>query len=71
MKRGHNNQKPTRPNIYRGPFGTVYACPHCKHTEKTNPGRGQGRGHGLRTGGAAFSRVSAHIKKEHPRILKG
>ena len=51
--------------IFRGPRGTVYSCPFCKHFEMTRRGPGQGRGHGLRTGGAAHSRVSAHIASTH------
>ena len=50
---------------FRGPLGAVYSCPYCQHSEMTRPGIGQGRGHGLRTGGAAHSRVSAHIASKH------
>lgn len=50
---------------YRGPAGTVYVCPHCTHSIMLPKGRGMGRGYGLRTGGAAFSHMVAHINKEH------
>lgn len=49
-----------------GPMASVYACPFCKHMEKIPRGLpGVGRGHGLRTGGGAHSRMSAHIRQEH------
>lgn len=52
--------------VHRGPYATVYACPSCKHIEKFTSGRpGVGRGHGLRNGGACFSRMVAHIRREH------
>lgn len=57
--------------ITRGPFATVYQCPSCKHTESFKSGRpGTGRGHGLRMGGGCFSRMVAHVRKEHPEVLK-
>ena len=52
--------------VFRGPRGTVYSCPHCKHHELVAKGPGEGRGHGLRTGGAAHSRMVAHMRLQHP-----
>jgi hypothetical protein len=52
-----------------GPFATVYACPCCKHTisfRRSRPVEKVGRGYGLRTGGAAFSKMVAHVRSEHP-----
>lgn len=57
--------------IHSGPFATVYACPCCKHTEKFENGRpGVGRGHGLRNGGACFSRMVRHVRDAHPEQPK-
>jgi hypothetical protein len=50
-------------------LATVYACPFCNHVlrnPKGRAGQGMGRGHGLRTGGALFSKMAAHIRAEHP-----
>jgi hypothetical protein len=53
-----------------GPAATVYSCPFCKHSTINRKGtRNQGRGHGLRTGGALHSQLSAHIRHEHPDEL--
>jgi hypothetical protein len=53
-----------------GPAATVYACPFCKHYTVNRKGaRGQGRGHGLRTGGALHSQLAAHIRHDHPAEL--
>jgi len=54
------------PVKHPGPRGTSYACPFCKFYLFIPRGPGQGRGHGLRTGGAAYSKVAAHIRAEHP-----
>ena len=50
--------------ITKGPLGTVYTCPFCNRFNKIAKrlGAGSGRGHGLRTGGAAHSQVVAHMK---------
>jgi hypothetical protein len=53
-----------------GAVATVYSCPFCKHHTVNRKGtRGQGRGHGLRTGGALHSQLAAHIRREHPAKL--
>lgn len=50
-----------------GPLATIYACPCCPFTIRVGRMRsGAGRGYGLRTGGAAFSQMSAHVRAEHP-----
>lgn len=49
-----------------GPLATVYSCPCCKFVIRVPRGRGQGRGHGLRSGGAAFSKMVAHVRATHP-----
>lgn len=57
--------------VRRGPLGTVYLCPFCSHHVLVpRGGPGSGRGYGLRTGGGAHSRVSAHIRAEHPDCLE-
>jgi hypothetical protein len=56
-----------------GPFATVYACPCCKfliRIPRSRPGDRVGRGYGLRTGGAAFSKMCAHVRNEHPEQPK-
>ncbi|HVQ44522.1 MAG TPA: hypothetical protein VMT30_06155 [Candidatus Saccharimonadia bacterium] len=53
--------------VTSGPLATVYECPCCKHVERFENGvRGTGRGHGLREGGACFSKMAAHIRRDHP-----
>lgn len=53
--------------VTSGPIATIYQCPCCKHTEMFRNGqRGTGRGHGLRMGGGCYSRMVAHVRKEHP-----
>lgn len=55
--------------VHSAPLGTVYQCPVCSHTESFRSGfRAAGRGHGLRNGGACFSRMVAHIRREHPEV---
>lgn len=57
--------------IFRGPRGTVYGCPHCKRAELVlRGGPGSGRGYGMRTGGAAFSRLAAHIRSDHADAIE-
>jgi hypothetical protein len=57
--------------ITSGPMATIYQCPCCKHVERfTNGRRGVGRGHGLREGGGCFSRMCAHIRRDHPEMTK-
>ena len=52
---------------HHGPLATIYTCPCCKHFEKFTNGRaGTGKGHGLREGGACYSRMVAHVRKDHP-----
>lgn len=56
---------------FSGPFASVFTCPKCKHVEKYRTGvAGVGRGHGLREGGGCYSRMVAHIRKEHPEVTK-
>lgn len=53
----------------RGPMATIYSCPCCPFfikVPRSRPGTGAGRGYGLRTGGAAFSKMCAHVRTEHP-----
>jgi len=53
--------------VTRAALGTVYKCPFCPHHEAVPRGRrGVGRGYGLATGGAAHSRLGAHIRAAHP-----
>lgn len=52
--------------VVAGPLGTVYSCPCCKESVSIRRERNPGRGFGLRTGGAAFSRMCAHVRAEHP-----
>jgi hypothetical protein len=53
--------------VFSGPFATIYTCPRCQHREQFKSGqRGVGRGHGLRMGGGCYSRMVAHVRKEHP-----
>ncbi|WP_327210314.1 hypothetical protein [Rhizobium leguminosarum] len=52
--------------VMAGPLATVYACPCCKEVVRIPRERNPGRGFGLRTGGAAFSRMCAHVRAEHP-----
>jgi hypothetical protein len=49
---------------------TVYSCPFCKLTDVVPSGRGMGRGYGLASGGAAHSKMAAHIRAEHPAELE-
>lgn len=57
--------------VFRGALATSYACPYCKHHEVVRYGRpGVGRGAGLRLGGGAHSRLSAHIRAEHANMPK-
>lgn len=46
-------------------LGTVYSCPLCPAHEVVMHGRRDGRGHGLREGGGAFSRMASHIFRTH------
>jgi hypothetical protein len=56
---------------HHGPVATVYSCPCCDHSEKFQNGlRGAGRGHGLRNGGGCYSRMVAHVRREHPEQAK-
>lgn len=55
--------------VLRGPLATVYSCPFCKAlivNKHSRPGHKVGRGFGLRTGGAAHSKMRAHIRAAHP-----
>lgn len=52
-----------------GSRGTSYACPFCKHFVTIRKGPGQGRGYGLRTGGAAHSQMGKHIREMHAEKL--
>lgn len=59
---------------HSGPFATVYACPRCSFfikVPKSHPANRVGRGYGLRTGGAAFSQMAAHVRREHPDQPRG
>lgn len=57
--------------VTRAALATVYACPCCNHFERFANGRpGTGRGHGLRQGGGCYSRMVAHIRREHPEQPK-
>lgn len=51
---------------FAGPTATVYGCPCCKFIIRIGRERSPGRGYGLRTGGAAFSQMVAHVRKDHP-----
>jgi len=52
---------------FAGPAATVYACPCCKFTITIRRQMNPGRGFGLRTGGAAFSKMCAHVRADHPK----
>ena len=57
--------------VHRGPLGTTYGYPFCRHAITVpRGGIGSGRGYGLRTGGAAHSRIAAHIRAEHAERLR-
>ena len=57
--------------VTAGPMATVYKCPCCAHSESFRNGiRGAGRGHGLRNGGGCWSRMVAHVRREHPEQPK-
>lgn len=59
-----------------GGLATVKYCPFCAKTEEGisrfvfRKGCGGGRGAGLGWGGAVTSKLSAHIRAEHPDKVK-
>lgn len=62
---GRKKARRVRVDSYRGPLGSVIACPHCLFAVKIPRGRGMGRGYGLASNSQARSKVIAHIKAEH------
>lgn len=69
--RGRREVKAYGIRVMRAALGTVYSCPCCKHFESFASGQaGTGRGHGLRMGGGCYSRMVAHVRREHPEQPK-